>query len=139
MKSSRIILLAITFSALLNVGCQATTAALNRKPPEKYVEVINDDPSVNIEESLKASGQKYVCKEFYSGPGSHENRRACFVKAPEENKYKDVGLKLSWLSGALIEDTGNNLLVVGAIYLQCIIDGCWVGNGVVQPYISIGQ
>jgi hypothetical protein len=117
----------------LNLGCQATNAALNKKIPEKYVEVINDDPSVNIEESLKASGQKYVCKEFYSGKGSHENRRACFVKAPDESKYKMAGLKLSWLSGAVIEDTGKNLLVVGAIYLQCFIEGCWIDNRITRP------
>lgn len=132
MKSNRIILVAIIASALLNVGCQATTTAMNKKPPERYVEVISDDPAVDVEASLKASGQKYVCKEFYSGKGSHENRRACFVKAPEET-IKNVGLKLSWLSGAVIEDTGNNILVVGAIYLKCLISGCWLTNGVISP------
>ena len=123
MKSNIIILIAVIASSLLNLGCQATTAALNKKPPEKYVEVINDDPAFDVEASLKASGQKYVCKEFYSGKGSHENRRACFVKAPEESKLKKVGYKVSTLSGAVIEDTGKSMLVIGAIYLEYVLEG----------------
>lgn len=111
------------FSTMANVGCQSTNEVLTRKEPEKYLEVIPADPSVDVEASLKASGQKYVCKEIYAGKGSPENRRACFVKAPEESKYKKLGVKLSQLPEAILIDTGRNVLVIGEIVLYSVVSG----------------
>jgi hypothetical protein len=116
-------LVVLSMSISLNSGCQATTAALNKKVPEKYVEVIQDDPNVDVESSLKKSGKEYVCKEIYAGKGSSENRRACFIKAPDESKYKELGVKLSELPEAILVDTSQNILIVGKVFLEAVIYG----------------
>lgn len=115
--------LALMFSILINSGCQSTAAVINKEEPEKYLEVVQSDPTVDVEASLKESGQEYVCKEFYSGPGSSENRRACFVKAPDESKYKEIGVKLSQLPEAMLVDTGRNAIVVGKVFLYVVLSG----------------
>ena len=113
--------MAITLSASITSGCVSTEALLTKKPPENYLEVVQDGPIENVEAALKASGKPYVCKEFYAGKGSHENRRACFVKAPDESRYKELGVKLSELPRAILVDTGNTALVVGKVYLQIMM------------------
>ncbi len=110
-------------SILLNFGCQATTATLNKKIPERYIEVVQDDSNVDVESSLKKSGKEYVCKEIYAGKGSSKNRRACFIKAPDESKYKDLGVKLSGLTEAIFVDTSQNILIVGKIFLKAVLIG----------------
>jgi len=104
-------------------GCSSTAEVLNKKQPEKYLEVIQDDPAVDVEKSLQASGQKYICKEIYIGRGSSENRRACFVKAPDESKYKEIGVKLSQLPAAMLDDTSHNIVVVGKVFLHVLLGG----------------
>ena len=109
--------------SLLSIGCQSTATALQTSLPEKYVEVIPGDEHINVEDSLKASGVSYVCKEFYAGEGSSKNRRACFVKAPPPDKYEALGVKVSDVSIAILKDTGRNALVVGQIALSLILFG----------------
>lgn len=115
--------LAVMFYTLTNSGCQSTAAVINKDEPEKYLEVVQSDPAVDVEESLKESGQEYVCKEIYAGKGSSENRRACFVKAPDESKYKEIGVKLSQLPEAMLVDTGRNAVVVGKVFLYAVVSG----------------
>jgi hypothetical protein len=110
-------------SSLVMCGCSSTAEVLNKKQPEKYLEVIQDDPAVDVEKSLQASGQKYICKEIYIGRGSSENRRACFVKAPDESKYKEIGVKLSQLPAAMLDDTSHNIVVVGKVFLHVLLGG----------------
>ena len=102
-------------------GCQATSEVLSRDVPEKYIEVVATDPADNVEASLKTSGKSYVCKEFYYGKGSSKNRRACFIKAPEESIYKRVGIKLKDVPEALLLDTGKTALVVGTGLLEIVL------------------
>jgi hypothetical protein len=115
--------LTLLLISLLSVGCQSTVTALQTSPPEKYVEVISSDEHPDVEESLKASGISYVCKEFYAGKGSSKNRRACFVKAPPSDKYDALGAKMSDVSIAILKDTGRTILVVGQIALSLILFG----------------
>lgn len=110
----------VSFFILLS-GCQATSEVLSRDVPDKYIEVVATDPAVDVEASLKASGKNYVCKEFYYGKGSSKNRRACFIKAPEENIYKRVGVKLKDVPEALLLDTGKTALVVGSGLLEFVM------------------
>lgn len=122
-KSRSIFSLALIFSTFIYYGCHSTVEVINKKEPEKYLEVIQDDPAVDVEKALQESGQKYVCKEIYVGSGSPENRRACFVKAPDESKYKEVGVKLSQLPGAMLSDAGQNIIIVGKVFLHVILGG----------------
>src|SRR5690554_1475113 len=115
--------LVLIFSILVNYGCHSTVEAINKKEPKKYLEVIQDDPADDVEKSLQVSGQKYVCKEIYVGRGSPENRRACFVKAPDESKYKEIGVKLSQLPGAMFNDTSQNIVIVGKVFLHVLLGG----------------
>lgn len=121
--SKLVFLISFMLSALANYGCQSTAEVINKKEPEKYLEVIQNSSIVDIEASLKASGQKYVCKEIYVGKGASENRRACFVKAPDESKYKDFGVKLSQLPEAILVDTSHNAVVIGKVFLQVVLSG----------------
>ena len=113
----------LIFSTFINYGCHSTVEVINKKEPEKYLEVIQDDPTVDIEKSLQDSGQKYVCKEIYVERGSPENRRACFVKVPDESKYKEIGVKLSQLPGAMFNDTSQNIVIVGKAFLHVLLGG----------------
>ena len=112
---------------LCSVGCQSTLNTLKKPPSEKYVEVVSNEPHASAEESLKASGVNYVCKEIYVGKGSSQNRRACFVKAPPASMYETLGVKMSDLPSAILEDTGQNFLIVGQIALA------FVGHGLYFP------
>lgn len=106
--------------ALTLAGC-ATSEVLSREVPDKYIEVIPEDPTTDVEASLKASGKEYVCKEFYFGQGSSKNRRACFIKAPEESIYKTLGVKLQDVPEALLVDTGKTMLIVGRVALEVVL------------------
>jgi|GEM_PF-1759810 len=110
----------IVYVALAMAGC-ATSEVLSREVPDKYIEVIPEDPTTDVEASLKASGKDYVCKEFYFGQGSSKNRRACFIKAPEESIYKTLGVKLQEVPEALLVDTGKTMLVVGQVALEIVL------------------
>lgn len=115
-----LVAIGISFSLLLS-GCQATSEVLGRDIPDKYIEVIPTDPTTDVAESLKVSGQSYVCKEFYYGRGSSKNRKACFIKAPEESFYKRLAIKLQDVPEALIEDSGKTALVVGRVALEVVL------------------
>lgn len=119
MKTS-LVVIGIYLSTLLS-GCQATSEVLGRDAPDKYIEVISTDPATDVAASLAASGKSYVCKEFYYGRGSSKNRKACFIKAPEESFYKRLGVKLQDVPGALIEDSGKTALVVGQTVLEVVL------------------
>lgn len=108
----------ISLSILLS-GCQATSDALSNTVPEEYIEIISDESPADIAKTLEASGQDYVCKEIYHGWGSPQNRKACFVKAPKDKSvYKTVGVKLQDLPEALLQDTGNNAVVIGSVAIE---------------------
>ena len=109
--------------SLLSVACQSTATALKTFSPEKYVEVISSGEHTNVEDSLKASGVSYICKELYAGKGSSKNRRACFVKAPPPDKYEALGVKMSDVSIGVLKDTGRNILIVGQVALSLILFG----------------
>ena len=114
----------VCFSILMS-ACQATSKLMNKKIPDKYVEVIQESPTVDVESSLKASGKEYICKELYFGKGSSNNRRACYIKAPEESKFKTFGIKLLDAPEAILEDTGNGILVVGKVLLTVLLHGAY--------------
>jgi ribosomal protein L24 len=116
----------VLFCSLVVIsGCQTTANALNKKNPDKYVEVIQDDPSINIEDKLKSSNVNYICKELYFGKGSSQNRRACYIKAPEESRYKAWSVKMLDVPEAILEDTGNAVIVVGKVFLEgCMVSYC---------------
>lgn len=98
-------------------GCQTYTA-LNQKTPEEYIEIVSSDSTVNIEDSLKASGVKYTCKELFFGNNSAKNRRACYVKAPEKSRFSALGIKLQDAPEAMLTDAGNAALVVGKVAIN---------------------
>lgn len=112
------------------LGCQATSAVLGRETRDKYIEVVSPDPATDVAAELEASGKIYFCKEFYYGSGSSKNRTACFVKAPEENLYKRLGIKLKDVPEALLKDTGKNVLVVGKVTLVVVLSAYfpWLGG-----------
>jgi len=117
----RILFLIISFSILL-AGCQSTYESLNKEIP-KYIEVVQDDPAVDVEAVLKASGKAYVCKELYFGHNSSKNRRACFIKLPEEDQLKRLSIRMERAPEAMLLDTGKNILVVGEIFLRALFFG----------------
>lgn len=110
-------------SAIVLPGCQSTFKSFNKEIPDKYVEVIPDDPSVNVEETLKASGEPYVCKELYFGKDSSRNRRACYIKLPEEDQIERLKIRMDGTPQAMLLDTGNNILVVGEVFLFFLFNG----------------
>ena len=121
------VFISLMLIGIFSVGCQSTFNTLKKPPPEKYVEVVSNDSHSSAEESLKASGVNYICKEIYVGKGSSQNRRACFVKAPPASMYETLGVKMSDLPAAILEDTGQNFLIVGQIALA------FVGHGLYFP------
>ena len=108
---------------LLMSGCNTYTA-INKDIPDKYIEVVQAGSSVDVEASLKSSGAAYTCKELFFGNNSAKNRRACYVKAPEENRFKTLGVKLQDVPEAMLTDAGEAVVVVGKvainIYLQLV-------------------
>ena len=122
----RKILVSLLLTSSIVSGCQSTFTALQKAPPEKYVEVIPDDIGTDVEESLKAAGVNYVCKEFYAGRGSSQNRRACFVKAPPASMNETLGVKMSDLPSAILADTGRNAIIAGQIALTYILNGGYI-------------
>ena len=120
----KLLFMMVCFSILMS-ACQATSKVMNKTIPDKYVEVIQESPTVDIESSLKASGKEYICKELYFGKGSSNNRRACYIKAPEESKFKKFGIKLLDAPEAILEDTGNDILVVGKVLLTVLLHGAY--------------
>ena len=121
------ILTIFLLTSLLGMGCQSTFTELGRTPPEKYVEVIPDDPKANVKESLEAAGVDHVCKELYFGKGSSKNRRACFVKAPPANMYEKLEIKVSDLPSAILQDTGRNAVLAGELAI------IWIQYGFYRP------
>lgn len=111
---------------LLITGCQSTAESLSKTPPEEYVEVVQGDTSLNVEEALKASGVDYVCRELYFGKGSSKNRRACFVKAPDPSLYDVLQVKLEDLPIAVVKDTGLIILGIGEMAIICIMGGTYI-------------
>ena len=118
----RILFLNISFLILL-VGCQSTYESFNKEVPDKYIEVVQDDPAVDVEAALKDSGKAYVCKELYFGHNSSKNRRACFIKLPEKDQLKRLSVRMEGTPEAMLLDTGKNVLVVGEIFLQALFFG----------------
>lgn len=118
----RTLFLIILFSILVG-GCQSTYESFNKEIPDKYIEVVQDDPAVNVEAALKASGKSYVCKELYFGHNSSKNRRACFIKLPEEDQLERLNIRMEGTPEAMLLDTGKNILVVGEIFLQALFFG----------------
>lgn len=116
----------IFFLSVFLVGCQSTMEAFNEEPPEKLVEVVQTDPGINVEAALQQAGVKYTCKEIYVGRGSSENRRACFIKAPEPALYERLGVKASKLPIALLKDTGRTVLIVGELALSVVMAGSYI-------------
>ncbi|PUA29590.1 MAG: hypothetical protein B0W54_03125 [Cellvibrio sp. 79] len=101
--------------SLFCISCQSTFTELGKKPPEKYVEVIPDDPKANVREQLDAAGVDHICKELYFGNGSSKNRKACFVKAPPASMYEKLEVKVSNLPSAILQDTGRNIVLTGEL------------------------
>ena len=113
--------------SLLGMGCQSTFTELGNTPPEKYVEVIPDDPKTNVKELLEAVGVDHVCKELYFGKGSSKNRKACFVKAPPADMYEKLEVRVSNLPSAILHDTGRNAVLVGELAI------IWIKYGFYRP------
>lgn len=111
---------------LLITGCQSTAESLSKTPPEEYVEVVQGDTSLNVEEALKASGVDYVCRELYFGKGSSKNRRACFVKAPDPGLYEVLQVKLEDLPVAMVKDTGQIALIIGEVFIVYFMNGVYI-------------
>jgi hypothetical protein len=122
----RNLLMLVVLIGSFNLGCQSTVAALKKTPPEKYVEVIPDDPKTNVKALLDASGVDYVCKELYFGKGSSKNRKACFVKAPPADMYEKMEVKMSDLPSAILKDTGRNAILVGEVAIMWIMNGGYI-------------
>lgn len=121
------ILIMLSLISLLNMGCQSTFTELGKTPPEKYVEVIPDNPNTNVKTLLEAAGVNHVCKELYFGKGSSKNRKACFVKAPPANMYEKLEVKVSDLPSAILQDTGRNAVLVGELAI------IWIKYGFYRP------
>lgn len=97
-------------------GCQSTITAVNTPASDEYLEVVQDDPSINVEESLAASNTEYFCRETWTvGENASESRRACYIKAPDQNQLKKLGVKATDISGGVLEDTGRNIFVTGKV------------------------
>ena len=109
--------------SLLLLGCQSTYKSFTKKIPDKYVEVISDNPIVDVEATLKASGKPYICKELYFGKDSPENRRACYIKLPEEDQIERLKIRMEGTPQAMLLDTGKNILIVGEVFLHFLISG----------------
>lgn len=109
--------------SLLMVGCESTYQSFSKEIPDRYIEVIQDDPAIDVEEFLEASGDPYVCKEMYFGHSSSKNRRACFIKLPEDDQLERLKIKMEGTPQAILLDTGENVLVVGEIFLQLLFLG----------------
>ncbi len=120
----KLIFMMVCFSILMS-ACQETSKVMNKTIPDKYVEVIQESPTVDVESSLKASGKEYICKELYFGKGSSNNRRACYIKAPEESQFKTFGIKVLDTPEAILEDTGNGILVIGKVLLTVLLHGAY--------------
>ena len=108
------------------MGCQSTIEAFSEEPQQKLVEVVQVDPAVNVEAALQQADIEHICKEIYAGRGSSENRRACFIKAPEPALYERLGVKASKLPVALLKDTGRNVLIVGELALSVVMAGSYI-------------
>ena len=115
--------IACVLGALLLQGCESTYRSFNKNIPDKYVEVVQDDPNVDVEATLKASGKPYVCKELYFGHNSPKNRRACFIKLPEDDQLERLKIRMEGTPQAMLLDTGKNVLVVGEVFLQFLFLG----------------
>lgn len=109
--------------SLLLLGCQSTYQSFTKEIPDKYIEVIPEDPAIDVEATLKASGKPYVCKELYFDKGSSKNRRACFIKLPEDDQLKRLKIRMEGTPEAMLLDTGKNILVVGEVFLHLLISG----------------
>jgi hypothetical protein len=124
----RKLLILVVLIGSFSLGCQSTVTALKKTPPEKFVEVIPDDPKTNVKELLEASGVDYVCKELYFGKGSSKNRKACFVKAPPADMYEKMEVKMSDLPSAILKDTGRNAILVGELAIMWITSGGYISQ-----------
>lgn len=102
---------------LMMSSCQTYTA-ISKEVPDQYIEIVQDGSSVDVEAYLKSSGTKYTCKELFFGNNSVKNRRACYVKAPEESRLNTLGVKVHDAPEALLADTGNAILVVGKVAIN---------------------
>ncbi len=109
--------------AILLLGCQSTYKSFTKKIPDKYVEVIADNPELDVEATLKTSGKPYVCKELYFGKDSPKNRRACYIKLPEEDQIERLKIRMEGTPEAILLDTGKNILIVGEVFLQVLMFG----------------
>lgn len=97
-------------------GCQSTMTAINTPVPDQYLEIVQDDPAVNVEETLAASEADYFCQETWTvGENASESRHSCFIKAPEQNQFRKLGIKTADISGGILEDTGRNIVVTGKV------------------------
>lgn len=103
-------------------GCQSTMTAINTPVPDQYLEVVQDDPAVNVEETLAASKADYFCQETWTvGENASDNRRVCYIKSPDQNQIKKLGTKVTDVSTSFIKDTGRNALVTGRILLSAAL------------------
>lgn len=112
----------VVFSFLV-IGCGSTYQSFNKEIPDKYIEVIQDDPTVDVEAFLKTSGKSYVCKELYFGYNSPKNRRACFIKLPEDDQLERLKIKMEGTPQAMLLDTGKNVIIVGEVFLHFLFMG----------------
>ena len=117
------IIVPIVLCSLLLVGCQSTYQSFTKEIPDKYIEVLQGDSVADVEASLKASGKPYVCKELYFGEGSSKNRKACFIRLPEDDQLERLKIRMDGTPQAMLLDTGKNVLVVGEIFLQYLFWG----------------
>jgi hypothetical protein len=109
--------LAVSCLSLLVSACESTTAVI-KEPYDPYIEVVSADASIDMEQELKESGTEYVCRNIYSSTGMPKNRKACFIKAPKVDKYKDMSIRIFKLPKALVQDAGNNIDVIGDITFE---------------------
>lgn len=108
---------------ILISGCQSTYKSLTKPIPDKYIEVIPNDPQVDVAASLEASGKPYVCKEMYFGHNSSKNRKACFIKLPEDDQLERLKVRMEGTPEAILLDTGKNILNVGYVFLEVLFIG----------------
>lgn len=118
----KLLILCIVQCFLL-IGCEATFQSFNKKIPDKYIEVIQDDPAVDVESTLKESGKPYVCKELYFGHNSPKNRRACYIKLPEDDQLERLKIRMEGTPQAMLLDTGKNVVIVGEVFLYMLFNG----------------
>ena len=112
---SRFIFLAVV---LLISGCE-TTKLWNGSSDDEYIKVVPRSTNEDVEYALKERDRKYYCQALYAS--TYPNDKVCYAKMTNEDKVKNIQIKLLKTPEALALDTGNTIKVDGSVALNMLI------------------